>query len=298
MSNNCGQCEEELPIDGQYIQCKAGCKNNYHFDCTTLSRETYNTRSKADRNAWRCHQCRAGGKIKNNTRKKSEQQQNKEEKENGQLLATILEKITEMQNDMKYNYETLKAENEDLKIKMDTLIRQNKEKDREITKLKSRLNQLEQYTRRDCIEIHGMKEDDEEKLEINVLKIINKMNIVLKQEEITAVHRIGNKQSRKPRIIIVKLNRKKADEIVASKKKTILNKDIFSNNDETKIYINESMSPEYKELFWKTKNAAKENEYKFVWFKRGKLYVRKNEGAPVNRIYTEEDINVHIKKDV
>lgn len=55
------------------------------------------------------------------------------------------------------------------------------------------------------------------------------------------------------------------------------------------------MTAAYKDLFWKAKNRAKETGHKYVWFKRGKLYVRKDQGDRVNRISVEEDISTYIK---
>lgn len=46
-----------------------------------------------------------------------------------------------------------------------------------------------------------------------------------------------------------------------------------------------------KDLLWKIKQTAKED----VWFKRGKLLIRREEGTRDICIFTEEDFAAYIK---
>lgn len=152
--NRCCECSEELPANGQYIVCRAGYRRKCHFECTTMSQNTYRTRSNKARNAWQCHHCR---------KDKSVDVENKEingsDSSNNTTLDAVLERIIQIQNDMKKNYEEIKEENRILIEKMDTLIKQNEEKDKEIVGLKAKINHLEQYSRRDTIEVRGIKEE-------------------------------------------------------------------------------------------------------------------------------------------
>lgn len=46
-----------------------------------------------------------------------------------------------------------------------------------------------------------------------------------------------------------------------------------------------------KNIFYKTRMAAKEKGYKFVWTRDCKVYIRKNENSPVSRIINDDDLD-------
>lgn len=284
----CKECDEDLPKDGQYVVCKTGCGGKYHFDCTTISQSTYTTRSKKDKATWRCHRCRYHN---NNERDKDggdSSCENRNADGNNDLLKEILYKMNEMQKEMQ-------KENEQMRSKLDMLIQQNKEKDAIIAKLHTRINELEQYSRRDSIEIYGAKEYKDENVEEVVYKIFEKLSVKIEKNDIQVTHRLTGSVNKNKNIrpIIVKLQRKKAEEILMIKK-LLVNDDIYKNGDKDKVYINESMTSYYKQLLWAAKNKAKEAGYRYVWFRRGKLLVRRQQGDKAKRIYTEEDINKFI----
>lgn len=280
----CSECNNDLPINGQYAQCRGGCKQCYHFDCTTISQQTYATRSKADKEQWRCHNCRKDKK------KQPSSPHEKNENESADVLREIREMVAQMQMDIKNNYENQKKENVELRNKIEELIKINKEKDAKICELNIKVNELEQYTRRDTIEIYGVKEQENENLQDIVFNISDKIGVEMKAEDIQVVHRNGRKiKEHVKRTIIVKLNRKKAEEIINKRK---MLKQIQDENG--RIFVNEAMSPFYKDLLWKTKSRARELGYQFVWFKRGKLFVRKSEGTRPVRILIEDDIAKYI----
>lgn len=54
----CAKCLDRLPRDGDYINCRAGCKKNYHIQCSTLSEQTFRRMSEPKRDAWMCLVCR------------------------------------------------------------------------------------------------------------------------------------------------------------------------------------------------------------------------------------------------
>lgn len=280
MSKVCKECNGDLPTNGNYVTCRGGCKQGYHFDCTTISQQTFNTRSKADKEAWRCQNCRKG---------KRKPTSSDEEKESESMIKEILSRVAQMQIDIKNNYDALKIENEELKHKIDKLIKNNGEKDAKINELNIRVNELEQYSRRDQIEIYGIEESENENLQNIIIEIAEKIGVEIKDEDIHVVHRLGKiKKDKKPRAVIAKMQRKKTEEIINKRKPISLQG--YTNN----IYINEAMSPFFKDLWWKAKNQARDMGYRYVWFKRGKLLVRKNEGNRPIRIQSEEDIEKYI----
>jgi hypothetical protein len=78
-------------------------------------------------------------------------------------------------------------------------------------------------------------------------------------------------------------SRKKREELLTARRKVITNTDIYGqhSNSHLRIFINENLSPHYRNLLYKVKEVAKENDFKFVWVQRGKILVRKNEETRV-----------------
>ena len=58
----------------------------------------------------------------------------------------------------------------------------------------------------------------------------------------------------------------------------------------SKLFVYKNLTRRRKRLFWKTKQAAKEAGYNYVWTRNGKIFVLENENISVIAIYNESDI--------
>ena len=85
----------------------------------------------------------------------------------------------------------LRKENNDLKARID--------------KLEAATEAAEQYSRRNCIRVSGVPEENNENTDDIVLDVARAIDFNLDVEEIDRSHRIGKPKSTKPRDIIVKL---------------------------------------------------------------------------------------------
>lgn len=152
-------------------------------------------------------------------------------------------------------------------------------KDAEIRELRKAVDNAELYSRRKNIEIHGIKQQDNE----NLMNVITGLAAKLQLPEpsnqtVEVVHRLGGRQDQ---IIVRFYDRNVRDQWV--KKQTTLRRE--------GIYINENLTKLMKGLLWATRKAAKEKSYKFVWVRNGRILVRQTEGAAVMHIENENDIN-------
>ena len=69
---------------------------------------------------------------------------------------------------------------------------------------------------------------------------------------------------------------------------------MLQNQNGKRVYVNENMTPHYRQLFWRAKNYAKENNIKYVWFKNGKVLMRRSdEEKTVITVKSEGDLNVN-----
>lgn len=175
---------------------------------------------------------------------------------------------------------------------IESLVGKVKERDEVISQLTTRLNHLEQYGRNCNLELCEVKETEGENLENIVLNVAKKMDIYLEPNDIDIVHRLPGKKDKIRSIIVQFSSRKKRDEFIVKKNKIkVTNNDAARNGSDSKIYVNENMTPYFKNLLWKTKTAAHANGYTFAWFRFGRILVRKDESAGVIRINNETDLD-------
>jgi len=57
------------------------------------------------------------------------------------------------------------------------------------------------------------------------------------------------------------------------------------------IFVNNYLTQYNSNLFFKSRMFAKENNFKFVWFNDGKIFIKKSESSKVNIIYDETDLS-------
>lgn len=56
------------------------------------------------------------------------------------------------------------------------------------------------------------------------------------------------------------------------------------------LFFHDSLAKVNRDLFWRTRKAAKEKGFKFCWVKGGKILTKKDENASLIRVNRESDI--------
>ena len=157
------------------------------------------------------------------------------------------------------------------------------------------LNDLEQYTRRDCLEILGIPLPEDSRLEDTndmLLQLSQKMDIPLERNDISVSHRIrSSRASVDPAIIVKFVRREMRESLYRSRKrlKSITTADLGFSVDK-QIFINESLTPKNKELFKDCVKFKNDKSYKFLWTNAGKIFLRRNADSPVIPINSFADI--------
>ena len=139
---------------------------------------------------------------------------------------------------------------------------------RRIDKLEYLVDRQEQYSRRNCLLVHGIADINDENTDDLVLKTINeKLDIDITENEIDRSHRIGKKKDgQRPRPIIVKLRRYNTRKKVSASKRKLKG---------TGVSIAESLSVKRMEQLNK---AREEHSFTNVWTTDGRiLFKRPNE---------------------
>lgn len=113
----------------------------------------------------------------------------------------------------------------------------------------------------------------------------------ISESSIDVIHRVDNRTNREPKDIIVQFNNRTSRNLLLDKKKErVYSNEVSKGRKDNVIYINEQMTPQTKQIFWETKNMCKERNYNYVWFREGKIFVRKAQGTKAIRIKSKEDI--------
>ena len=174
----------------------------------------------------------------------------------------------------------------------------------EIDQIKEDLNEMEQYIRRDCLELRGIPSHNEEDTNEIVRKVGDLVDIDIKTEDISVSHRLpamrdnsDNSQAkakREPAVIVKFVRRDVRDALykARSKLRSKTTRDIgFTRQQSQKIFIAESLTRKKHLLFNRCLQIKKELNYQFIWTHYGKILLRKDGSSPVMAINTEKDLD-------
>ena len=165
----------------------------------------------------------------------------------------------------------------------------------ETNRLDDIYDELEQYSRKNSLEILGIPENAYTSTEEAVIRLGEALNVHhINSEDIEISHKLKRKNSRP--IIVKFLSHKVKSRLYKARiqLKGLKVTDIFSSNGnaspEQRIFINENLTDYRRELFWKANKKKKDNMIISAWTIDGKLFVKTSpDGAPI-RIYEEGDL--------
>ena len=132
--------------------------------------------------------------------------------------------------------------------------------------------ELEQYSRKECVELIGLPEDTHgEELENSVVQAFEIAGVNVVKRDFHAIHRLGNSK-----IVIVKLvNRRDAIKVLRNKKK--LREPPRSGKQKLraeKIYVNESLCSHNKWLLGKCHALFKKKQIESCYTINGKIKIK------------------------
>lgn len=218
-------------------------------------------------------------------------------------LSRVKEEVSSINKAMNYMSDQVEDifvkynESQDL---MKTLQKREGEMQSSIKNLTARINQLEQNARSRNIEIQCIPEKKSENLISIVKQLSNVVGLDLQDENIIHVTRTAkvNPESKRPRSVIVELsNTRVRDSFLAA---VIKFNRLKSNNSDklnsthlgysgptSAIFVTEHLSPANKSLHAAARQIAKEKDYKYVWVRGGRIFMRKNDIS--SYIYIKDD---------
>ena len=147
------------------------------------------------------------------------------------------------------------------------------------------------YSRLECLEFDGVPtvkdRDGKENCKLQILEICKELNYWIPEYTISTAHRKKQHYSKKgPAPIIVEFNCKDIRNDVFSLRHQLKDKIYWYCYDIKKLYINESLTPDARKLFYNTRILALElnriHGKIFTWTFKGEVFIRKkNSRAPL-----------------
>ena len=186
------------------------------------------------------------------------------------------------------NFKELRSEMSDLKdVIIKDLIEENKKLRESNNKLKdkmmeleSEINEINQYGRRNNLEISGIPEDIRmDKLEEKAIEILGKVNVKVESRDIEGCHRLGKlKKNNTPRKTIIRfVNRKNCLQALINRRmlRTLNTADMGLGN--VKLYLNENLTPENNRLAYFCRKLKKDKKISKTFTRNGVVFLTKSD---------------------
>ena len=214
--------------------------------------------------------------------------------------------------------QTILTENKQLRedlnvtnIKVTALEEANTQYKQRISDLENTLNDNQQYQLKNNliisnVPINKQNESPEDTLQI-VNKLFSSMKIQCAEYDIVATHRLPNKRrrtltnTREPPTIIVKLHHSQTkSRIISESIKQQPTAAIFDPSNQTRIFFNEHLTKQNRQLFMETRYRLKKQENKVYSVKQrnGQVFVKKTEFTPPIQIKNAGDIDRLFNRDI
>lgn len=211
-----------------------------------------------------------------------------------QMVSAAMEpKLASIVNDSVQNVIALmNADLEEVKKVNVDLQQQNDKLTRTVLNLQTQMDDIEQYSRRNCLRVAGIKEDASENTDTVILKLAGDMGVNLTLADIDRSHRVGRpgNPSGRPRHIIVKFTTYRARAAIYRNRRTMMANPLLNN-----IYVNEDLTAYRSELLFRARQAVKQKQLLGAWSYDGRLYVRDKRDIRRN-LDSDGDLDLYIDR--
>ena len=211
-------------------------------------------------------------------------------------LETLKESMNVQERELKQTQQQLAkavAQSELLKKELDAALSKLRKQQEEIDSIWCKQDDLEQYSRKNSLELHGIPPGAEEA----VLKVTTALNVNVRPEDIEISHHIWLKHSE---AIIVKFVSHKIKSLVykaRTKLKNVSLTGLFqdcpasSRTESNRIHMCESLTAYRRHLVNKSNTKRRNNELLSVWTMDGKVFVKTSPEGSTNRMSCDEDLD-------
>lgn len=295
MPENCAKCRKIISRNSPGIKCRGTCEDWYHPECVNLPSSFVDV-SNLPSVLWSCPTCVAAHNESHegNSRTVVDNKMS-EALMNFENIKLKQDEFLRSMDFMSSNFDNFNAKFNEINIALqniDVLQKELTDLKKENQFLKQEIEDLQQYSRRNNIEINGIPERNGENVSNIVTKIAETLGVKLNESSIDDCHRVPRRiNSKMPKSIVVKFTSRsvKRNIIAASK----IHRDrlhlaaIGVPDAQGKIFLSDHLTLNNKNLLFKTKAKCRENNYKYVWVSDCKILVRKNDNSKIIHVANE-----------
>lgn len=282
----CAKCNRKINRTDDKLKCSGLCKAIYHPQCMNISvTKLAEMKNDSSLGRWKCPKCDNDVVQGDLTLVDIGAMIQDLKAENTSLRKSIDQMHTKL-DDQTIKFEQLINKIRDLEVENEQLRHEN-------GKLRTSIDEQEQYSRRNCVEIHGLPEIQGEIVLSEVIKVGRAVGLEVTPSMIDNCHRLGNPKSQAIRGIIVKFvrNSDKMKLLHCRKTKRDLSSvDLGFNTVPSSIYINENLTQYRRSLLSHARQLRKTCNIMYVWTRNGNIYLRENEKTPVIKVTSPDDL--------
>lgn len=307
MSAICGICNVLCSDVKKSVKCSGTCAKVFHIDCVNLKFPD-SLKTRHSKREWFCDDCKVMKPASNSSSRSVESTQITKE-----FLVNVMEafkkevfeefkkhstQFNDFQSSLEFFsnkideaskvMESIKLQNQTILKENDALKKKNVELSKNFNELESKVRDLEQYSRRENIEVNGVPQTRGEN-EKDILRDLGKaIGVEVDANSVVAVHRVpAFNKARTPALIARFTTRELRDTWLQKyrEKKTLMACDINRNFPASRVYIGEHLTPDNKLLLRNMKEEGKHLGVKYVWCREGRFYARRSEGDNSVRVY-------------
>ena len=182
-------------------------------------------------------------------------------------------------------------------------------KDSEIAELKEelrrtneRLNELEQYSRRLCVNVSGIPETAGESTDQIVTDLASMTGVTITPADIDRSHRIGKPTDGKSRPIIVRFaNFSKRQEFYNARRELRKPRPVpgstVTAETASRTFLADNLTKQNQHTMFVARGLKKEGKIHSTWTDVGKMKIRLREGGPTTIIRSVEDLYAAVDPD-
>ena len=216
-------------------------------------------------------------------------------------LQKDIEELKAMQlqdfSDLKTNIRQLLKGQSQMQELINRLVEDNKRKDEQIEVLSNRVDELEQYTRRDDVLLSGLPTkqksfaqalkghssqtgehtpiEEVESLECQVLSFLKVKGIELHSDEISAIHPLKPKNPKQIPPIVIRLISRKTKERLMKNSFKLKNSEKEKEERKPMVFINEHLTTKNANIARMARELKKTNKIAGTWTRNGSVFIKK-----------------------
>lgn len=300
--SQCSTCSVSISRTNPGIVCQGHCDRHYHLKCVKLPSALGDLQSDSGV-VWRCKDCATRpGLSTGDSAKLLQELVGKVNTVMSDLAAlrSIQSGFTDSLNFFGAKIDDFTAQMEDvnkLSKKVCDLQQEVADVREESLSLRTEVEALQQESRKNNIELCGIPEKKSE----NIVSIIKKLGTVvgtqIDDKDVVASHRVarfnkGPDAANYPKNIVIKF-------ASLSKKNEFLGAAKLGRNrglkacdvgfeQETRVFVNEHLSPYYKVLHKRARDFCKRSGFKYCWIKEMKIFIKKEDNSRAFHIANEQ----------